>query len=155
MFLIALAAISKDGVIGLNGKTPWHYPEDLKRFKAETTGQTVIMGRKTFDSIGKPLPNRKNIVLSHTRVFAAVDWVNSLGDLFTKLAYVKSERAYVIGGAEIYRQLLPFCHKLSLTHVPDDVQGDAFFPEYKDKFVKTSGSHGSSGLYYETLRRCG
>ncbi|MFZ4621592.1 MAG: dihydrofolate reductase [Bacteroidota bacterium] len=130
MKIILLAAHNRTLVIGRNGATPWHLPEDLKRFKALTLGHTVLMGRKTFESIGKPLSGRRNIVLSHqpfsnegTEVFT------SFADAFSSCA--ESENVFVIGGGEIFRQALPLADELDLTIVDNREEGDTFFPEYE------------------------
>jgi dihydrofolate reductase len=131
--LKAIAAMSLNRVIGRAGQIPWHLPEDFKWFKKMTTGQVVLMGRKTFASLGKPLPNRVNIVVTRQ---GEVPGVTTLRDLaaFDESAYAPRE-VFVIGGAEIYAQLLNRCTDLYLSVVQREVEGDAFFPEFEDRFA--------------------
>lgn len=135
--------MAKNRVIGNQGKIPWHLPEDLKRFKQITMGHAIIMGRKTFESIGKPLPGRLNIVLSRTREFTTTDgkniftpvWENgataldahSLDDAIRKAG--DQNEVFVIGGAEIYRLALPLADKIYMTLIDQEFEGDTFFPE--------------------------
>ena len=129
MFSI-IAAISENNVIGKNNKLLWHLPEDLKRFKELTTGHTIIMGRKTFESIGKILPNRKHIVLTRDEKYHVndenVQIVNNIEDLEK---YVKTEEEnFIIGGAIIYRQLILKVEKMYITRIHKKFEGDAYFP---------------------------
>lgn len=129
--LAILAAVSANHVIGLNNSLPWHLPADLKHFKQLTTGHIVVMGRRTFDSIGKPLPDRINVVLSRQCDFdvpgiITVRSIQEVLDHFTN----DDRQIFVIGGAEIYRQTLPLCQRLYLTEIQQDFTGDTFFPEY-------------------------
>jgi dihydrofolate reductase len=130
-----LAATSR-GVIGRNGGMPWRLPSDMKRFRQVTMGKPVIMGRKTFDSIGKPLPGRTNIVVTRNPQFTheGVKTVGSLQaarDLCDSIAAIDGiEEAMIIGGAEIYRQALPLADRLYLTEVHAEVEGDTTFPEF-------------------------
>lgn len=128
MMVSIIAARTERGVIGKDNALPWHLPADLKRFKTITTGHTIIMGRKTFESIGRPLPNRRSIVVSRARRFHAegVDVVASL-DRALDLAR-EEEEVFVIGGAELFREALPRADRLYLTVVHADVEGDTFFP---------------------------
>ena len=123
---IIVAFDAKRG-IGINNTLPWRLPEDLARFKRITTGHAIIMGRKTFDSIGRPLPNRRNIVLTRNTQWkqAGVEVVNSLQQA---LELIGDQAAFVIGGADIYAQALPFCSQLLTTEIEQDVACDAFFP---------------------------
>jgi dihydrofolate reductase len=124
--------MSRNRAIGAEGKIPWHLPEDFKWFKQCTTGATVLMGRKTFESLGKPLPNRTNIVLSRGPAIPGVTCISSL-DQINSLA--SSGELWVIGGAEIYRQLLPQCSDLFLSVVDREIVGaDAFFPPFESEF---------------------
>lgn len=123
-----IVAMAQNRVIGKNNKMPWHISEDLRRFKRITTGHTVVMGRKTYASIGKPLPRRKNIVLTRDVHFSAtgVDVIHSIEAL--KEICSEQEEIFIIGGAEIYRQFLPLAEKIYLTLIKKDVEGDAYFP---------------------------
>lgn len=122
--------MSENRVIGNGNKIPWHLPEDFKWFKKTTTGHVIVMGRKTFESIGKPLPNRETIVLSRSQfAFPGVRTVESLD------AIKPDEReVFICGGAQIYEQALPLCSDLYLTRVKRLVEGDAFFPEFESRF---------------------
>jgi dihydrofolate reductase len=136
MRLAIIAAQSENRVIGRNNKLPWYLPEDLKYFKRVTLGKPIIMGRKTFESIGRPLPGRTNIIVTRntdwTHAGAGVRVVHSLQqaiELAESLALVNGfEESLVIGGAEIYALALPMADRLYLTQVHAEVQGDAYFP---------------------------
>lgn len=128
----AIAAMSLNRVIGAGNKIPWHLPEDFKWFKRMTTGNVVVMGRKTFESIGKPLPQRDTIVLSRGQFsHPGVQVVTSLDALPPLVA---GREVFIAGGAEIYRQALPLCSDLYLTLVQREVSGDAFFPPFEADF---------------------
>ena len=132
MRIALIAAVAANGVIGSDNRLPWHLPEDLREFKRITLGKPLIMGRKTFESIGRPLPGRTNIVLSRQPgwqregVVVASDLAVAL-DLARELA--GADEVMVIGGEQIYRQALPLAERLYLTLVDLDVAGDARFPE--------------------------
>lgn len=127
--IIALiVAHAKDGVIGLNGKMPWHIPEDLKHFKEVTMGHPVIMGRKTYESIGRLLPGRKNIIITHRhdyKVSGAIV-VNSLNEGIKEAGDVP--KIFVIGGAQIYQLALPYADEIWVTKIEAEIDGDTFFP---------------------------
>jgi dihydrofolate reductase len=127
----AIAAMSENRVIGSNNQIPWHLPEDFKFFKSTTMGHVLLMGRKTFESIGRPLPGRTTIVLSRSGF--THDGVQSIASL-DELTPPGDVTVFVCGGADVYRQLLPRCSDLYLTHVKKTVEGDAFFPPYEDLF---------------------
>ena len=126
----AIAAMSLNRVIGRDGKIPWHIPEDFQWFKRLTTGHVVLMGRKTFASLGKPLPNRTNVVLTRRGPIAGVTTLRDLAEL--SASHFAPREIFVIGGAEIYAQLLPRCTDLYLSVVQREVAGDAFFPVFED-----------------------
>ena len=128
MIISIVVAIAQNNGIGKNNQLLWHLPADLKHFKDITTGNTIIMGRKTYDSIGKPLPNRRNIVITRNTgaVIPGVEIVHNLTDAFALCA--GTAEVFVIGGAEIYNQALDYCHKIYLTVVKGDFEADAFFP---------------------------
>lgn len=136
MKLAIIVAAAKNGVIGNNNQLPWHLPQDLKYFKSVTLGKPVIMGRKTYESIGRPLPGRTNIVVTRSSDWQAdgVVVVNSLEQALSEAHRViessalPATEAMVIGGAEIYRSALPLVDRIYLTRVDVDVDGDAFFP---------------------------
>ena len=132
--LIAIVAMAHNRVIGRAGTIPWHISDELRWFKRATTGHTVLMGRKTWDSLGRPLPNRRNLVLTHGPEIEGVTAIRDLEN-FDPAAYAEpGTHVFVIGGAQIYAQLLPRCDELLLTLVPLDVEGDAFFPEFEPLF---------------------
>jgi len=124
--------MSLNRVIGAGNKIPWHLPEDFKWFKQLTTGNVVVMGRKTFESIGKPLPNRETIILSRSQfTYPGVRTVSALSQI--ELAH-ESREVFICGGAQVYAQALPLCSDLYLTLVKREVEGDAFFPAFEDRF---------------------
>ena len=128
--LHAIAAMSENRVIGAGGKIPWHLKDDFRWFKHKTMGGTLLMGRKTFESIGRPLPGRKTIVLTRGHIEnPAVEICSSAASLPEI-----SGLGWVGGGAEIYLQLLPKCERLYLTRVKREVHGDTFFPAFEDAF---------------------
>ncbi len=135
MIVSLIAAASENNVIGVHGVLPWKLPADLKRFKELTSGHPIIMGRKTYESIGRPLPNRRNIVVTHRKdlqiegydVVASMKEALRLASSFQLPA--SSSEIFVIGGGEIYRQALPLAHRIYLTRVHASIEGDTFFPE--------------------------
>jgi dihydrofolate reductase len=128
MRVYLVAAVAANGVIGANGKLPWHLPEDLKHFKALTLGHPVIMGRKTWESLGKPLPGRENIVVTRAPGYDAPG-ASVASSLESALAFCAGEPvAFVIGGGELYADALPLAQGLVLTEIQRDYAGDARFP---------------------------
>lgn len=129
--LSIIVAVAKNNVIGKDNKLLWHISEDLKRFKKLTIGHTIIMGRKTFDSLGRVLPNRKHVVLSHNPDFKVqdenVEIVHSIDDI--KKYIDSSEENFVIGGAMIYNLLMPYVTKLYITEIDKNFDGDSIFPK--------------------------
>ena len=124
--------MSLNRVIGAGDKIPWHLPEDFKWFKQLTTGHVLVMGRKTFESIGKPLPNRETIVLSRGAFsHPGVRVIHNLDELGPLAA---GRDVFIAGGAQVYAQALPLCSDLYLTLVKREVAGDAFFPSFEDRF---------------------
>ncbi|WP_332066255.1 dihydrofolate reductase [Bartonella sp. CB189] len=139
-----IAAVAKNGVIGCKGSMPWHLSTDLKRFKSLTVGKPIIMGRKTWDSIGRPLPDRLNIVITRNRKFTAEGAVicHSLSQACSvakKFAFKNGADAIcIIGGGEIFQQGLSIADKILFTEVLDFIEGDSFFPVFdKEKWVIT------------------
>ncbi len=132
--LSIIVAVAKNNVIGKDNKLIWHLPEDLKRFKRLTTGHTIIMGRKTFESLGKVLPNRKHVILSNDmKLNIADENVKILGDIKELQDYINSEEEnFIIGGATIYKLLLPKAQKLYITRINEEFDGDAYFPEISE-----------------------
>lgn len=128
----AIVAMSENGVIGKGNTMPWHIPEELKWFKKMTLDQVLLMGRKTYESIGRPLPRRETLVLS--RGNPAIEGVQVIQD-FKAITPSDDKTLWIAGGAEIYKLALPYCSDLYMTHVKMTVEGgDAFFPEYKNMF---------------------
>lgn len=132
MTLSLIAALANNRVIGKNGGMPWHIPEDLRYFKRVTLGKPIIMGRKTFDSIGRPLPGRDNIVVSRNPKLSVegARVTHSLQEALDFATDLPSEEVFVIGGAQLYAAVLPDADKLYLTYVDTDVEGDTFFPAF-------------------------
>ncbi|QJQ04539.1 dihydrofolate reductase [Undibacterium piscinae] len=128
---IIVATDIKNG-IGIQNKLPWHLPEDLAHFKRTTSGHAILMGRKTFESIGRPLPNRRNIVISRDPEWqhTGVETANSLA---AAQALLGDENAYIIGGAQIYQQALALADRLIVTEIDREFACDAFFPEIKQQ----------------------
>src|SRR5436309_11130036 len=132
----AIAAMSLNRVIGAGNKIPWHLPEDFKWFKKMTTGHVIVMGRKTYESIGKPLPNRTTIVLSRSPLnIPGVRTIADIGQLDSLRAEFQGREIFICGGAQVYEQALPLCSDLYLTLVKRHVEGDTFFPAFEDDFA--------------------
>jgi dihydrofolate reductase len=127
-----IAAMGKNRVIGKDNKLPWHISDDLKNFKKLTSGNVVVMGRKTFESIGKPLPNRVNIVISSS--MPETEGIIVCHDIPSALEKARSynKEIFIIGGATIYQQTIPWANRMYLSYVKGDYDGDAFFPEYDE-----------------------
>ena len=125
-----IAAIAENNALGKDNQLIWHLPADLKRFKKTTLNHAVIMGRKTFESLGKPLPNRTNILITRDKNYKAegCEVVNSLKDAL-EVALKVDENPFILGGAEIYNQAMPFTDKLDVTFVHHKFDADVFFPE--------------------------
>lgn len=128
----AIAAMSENRVIGNGNTIPWHLPEDFKWFKQTTTGHIIVMGRKTYESIGRLLPNRSTVIL--TRSELNVPGAVMLKDLADLKPAEDGRETFICGGAEIYGQMLPQCSDLYLTLVKRTVEGDAFFPPFEEEF---------------------
>jgi dihydrofolate reductase len=167
MKIALIVAVSQNHVIGRDNQLPWHLPEDLKYFKSVTMGKPILMGRKTFDSIGRPLPGRTNIVITRDSEWTA-QGVEAVTDIQAALAV--GERAcqaaaideiMVIGGAQIYQKFLPYADRLYLTKVEAKVEGDAFFPkidsahwqQVAEKMPETMDTHPYRFLIFD--RVCG
>ena len=128
----AIAAMAENRVIGNHNTIPWHLPEDFKWFKKTTMGQTLLMGRKTFDSIGRPLPGRQTIILSRNQLsIPNTQTVNTIESIESEAT---SDTIWIAGGAEIYQLMLPKCSDLYLTRVHQRPVGDTFFPEFENHF---------------------
>lgn len=157
MTLALIVAHDPNLVIGKDGTLPWHYSEDLKYFKRITMGHPILMGRGVFEELDeKPLTGRENIVLSRTRDYEHVPVFSSISEA---LDYLESkELVFVIGGGEIYRELLPEADKLFVTEIHETFEGDTFFPEYRDKIgtiwkeIKREDHQELSFVVYERLK---
>lgn len=132
--LTAIVAMAPGRVIGSGGRLPWHLPADLAFFKRTTSGHPIVMGRKTFDSIGKPLPRRRNIVLTRDPAWNAAG-VETIGAPHELLSLRGLEgQAYIIGGSEIYAAYLPLLDDLLVSHLAGNYPGDTFLPEFESQF---------------------
>ena len=129
MKIAIIVAVSANNVIGVSGRLPWHLPEDLKRFRELTMGKPIIMGRATFESIGRPLPGRENIVLTRDLEYVAEGCVIAQNTEVALAIAQGAREVMIIGGGEVYRQFLPTADKIYLTRVEVEVQGDTTFPE--------------------------
>lgn len=129
MLLSIIVAVSENGVIGLNNQLIWRLPDDLKRFKKLTLGHPMIMGRKTFESIGKPLPGRQSIIITRDKNFSfeGTIVVHSLDDAIVEAKKTGTDEAFVIGGGDIYNQVQKVSDKLYITEVHTETEGDTFF----------------------------
>ncbi len=148
MILSLIAAVSENNVIGREGKLPWHLPDDLQYFRTVTEGKPVIMGRKTFESIGRVLPGRKNIVITKSRVLPArrslgeggslesrdLFIVHSLQEAIDLAAKEKPDEAFIIGGGEIFKAAIKQAQRIYLTLVHTEIDGDVFFPDVSSIF---------------------
>lgn len=133
MKIAMIAAMAKNRVIGLDNDMPWHLPDDLKFFKATTTGKPVVMGRKTFESIGsKPLPNRPNYVISRQADFVAAGATvyTSVDEALQELS--EHEEIIIMGGGQLYNMMLPRADRLYLTQIDADINGDTYFPDWTE-----------------------
>ncbi len=127
-----VACMASNRVIGKDNELIWRLPEDLKHFKKVTSGNSIVMGRKTYESIGRPLPNRANYIITrdkHYKVEGCIT-LNSIDEVFE----LDEENLFIIGGSEIYKIFLPYTDKIHLTEIEDEFEGDAFFPEF-DKTI--------------------
>ncbi|MBU8968780.1 type 3 dihydrofolate reductase [Bacillus altitudinis] len=127
-----IVATGKDRVIGKDNQMPWHLPADLAYFKKVTSGHSIVMGRKTFESIGRALPNRRNIVLTTSSSFQAegCEVFHSIDDILT-IAKTEEE-LLIIGGSKLYEEMMPYADRLYITHIHHSFEGDRFFPYYDE-----------------------
>lgn len=132
--LSLIVAMDKNRVIGFNNDMPWHLPNDLRYFKEKTTGHTIIMGRKTFDSLGRVLPNRKHLVLTRSeRQFPeGVEVVHDIDDVLQYVNNNTDEEIFVIGGGQLFKMMLPHVDKMYITEIDEEFAGDVYFPSFKD-----------------------
>jgi dihydrofolate reductase len=168
----ALVAMAMNRVIGCNNALPWHLPPDLKRFKSLTMGHPIIMGRKTYESIGRPLPGRISIIVTRQLDYQvpgtivvdsltqALHVADDKAQEYVNAASMADGEAFVIGGAEIFRHALPFCDRIYITEIQADFEGDVLFPEFNlGEWIETSrercrwdgGENSSGGLDYHFI----
>ncbi|MDP6987562.1 MAG: dihydrofolate reductase [Phycisphaerales bacterium] len=151
--IVLVAAVSDNGIIGRDGDMPWHLPDDLRRFKELTMGHPIVMGRRTWNSIGRPLPGRLNIVITRDASFAADGAViaHTTSDVFAAAASAKT--VMVIGGGEIYRLFLGEADRIELTRVHINAEGDTSFPELGDGWSCVQSVSHSPDMTFETWKR--
>jgi dihydrofolate reductase len=157
--LTAVLARAANGAIGLEGGLPWQIPADLKHFKALTMGKPMIMGRKTFESLGRVLPGRRHIVLTRARGWRA-DGAEVAHDVDEALDLVENSTATVIGGAEVFRLMLPYTNRIELTEIHADIPGDTFVPplgsEWREIARADHPAEGTTPAFsFVTLERAG
>jgi dihydrofolate reductase len=152
--LAVIAAIGRNRVIGHHGALPWHIPQDLKRFKQLTTGHAVLMGRRTFESLGKPLARRRNVVVT-SRTIPGVETYHSVNAALQALA--GEEKVFVIGGTRLFAQFLHEADELYFTFVHRDAEGDTFFPNYEEvihhRFTESHREEHGDFTFVDYLRR--
>ena len=153
--LALIVAVARGGVIGRDGALPWHLPEDLEHFKKTTRGHTIIMGRRTHESIGRALSGRRNIVVTRSApaAFPGCETAQSLREAIA-MARRTDECPFVIGGASLYEQALPLATELHLTTIDRDVEGDTYFPMELAEFDESECREGETpGVVFRLLRR--
>ena len=158
MIRTVIAAVAANGVIGQGGTMPWDCPADMKHFMSTTMGHPCIVGRKTYESFRRrPLPGRLNIVLTKQPDYATADGVIVVGSYDEAVRHceqIGAARMFVCGGAQIYRITLPQADEMILTHLPDHVSGDSFFPEWDPAdWEETDSRAGEDGVHWKTYRR--
>lgn len=148
-----VAAMARNRVIGAGGRMPWHLPEDLKRFKKLTMGAPLIMGRKTHDSIGGPLPGRRNIVVTRRpgAIFRGCEVAHSLDEALALAG--DAPEVFVIGGAELYRAALPRAERLYLTRIDAEYPGDTVFPEFDPADWRETAREPGAGFAFVAYER--
>lgn len=167
MRIIIIAAMTKDRVIGKDGGVPWHEPEDLRHFKRTTTGHAVIMGRKTFESIGRALPDRRNIIITSNPAYrlpesstadsqSSIVTVGSLDEALELCRRRNEEKAFIVGGGQIYGQAMGIADEMILTHIDgDDISGDTYFPTWNDDDWSRVSETRTGAIRIVTLHRAG
>ncbi|HEX8974227.1 MAG TPA: dihydrofolate reductase [Patescibacteria group bacterium] len=145
-----ICAIARNRAIGKNNQLLWHIPEDFKHFKETTSGHVIVMGQKTYESIGKPLPNRTTIVLTNDPAFQVegVIVAHTFEEVFAKAKEIEKEEIFICGGGSVYAQTIGMADKLYLTVVEKDFDADTFFPEYGE-FTKVVSERKSSDENFE------
>lgn len=149
-----ICALGKNNAIGRNNKLLWHIPDDLRNFKKITSGNVIVMGRKTYESIGNPLPNRTNIIITRDKKFKADGCLikHSLDEVLQEAKIYKDKEIFIIGGGQIYEQALPHTEKLYLTIVDDEPEADTFFPDYSQfKNIISEENYEQKGIKYKFI----
>lgn len=153
--IIFIAAVANNNVMGCNGDMPWSYPEDMKRFRDVTLNHPIIMGRKTWDSLRiKPLPGRKNIVISRNPGFE-YPGVEVYPDIKTPIYKYRDEDIYIIGGSQIFNDYMIFADYLDITHINKDYDGDVFFPDIDPNIWESVHQEENGDLMFTIYRRIG
>ena len=144
-----IVARSKYNVIGKNGEIPWNIKGEQKQFKELTTGNVVVMGRKSFEEIGHPLPDRRNIIVSKSKKYIGENLI-TVNSLQEALNVSKNENVFISGGYGLFKEVLPFVDKMYITEIDIEIEdGDVFFPEFDEtKFIKTIGETGGNDIKY-------
>ncbi|MBQ5674812.1 MAG: dihydrofolate reductase, partial [Lachnospiraceae bacterium] len=144
-----IVARSKNNVIGKNGEIPWNIKGEQKQFKELTTGNVVVMGRKSFEEIGHPLPDRRNIIVSKSKKYIGENLI-TVNSLQEALNVSKNENVFISGGYGLFKEVLPFVDKMYITEIDIEIEdGDVFFPEFDEtKFIKTIGETGGNDIKY-------
>jgi len=153
--LALIAAVSDNGVIGRDGSLPWHIPEDLAFFKRSTMGHAILMGRRTYESVGRPLPGRRNIVISRRPglVIPGCDVAGSVGEAIAMARAGGDDEPRIVGGAGIYAEALPLATRLILTEVHQVVEGDTYFPAFDRSEWQEVERVEAQGVSFTTLAR--
>ena len=152
MTIILIAAVGANHVIGREGEMPWHLPEDLAHFKATTMGHTLVMGRKTYDSIGRALPGRRTVVMTSQIGWHApsIEVAHSLAEA---LALAGPTEVFIVGGGQVYREAMPFADQLMLTEVDQSPEGDAVFPTIDPEHWRETVRQAHGGFAFVTYER--
>ena len=157
MKTILIAALSENRVIGRDNAIPWHYPADLRHFRRVTRGHAVVAGRKTYETFQtRPLPQRRNFVLTRNPAYAVAEGVvvcASLAEALQRARSIGSAKLFVLGGAQVYEQALPLADEMILTHLPIKVEGDAYFPEWDESEWEAVERRCEDELVFATYRR--
>ncbi len=148
MTVSIIAAMTQTGVIGKNGKLPWHIPADLQWFRRHTLHHPVVMGRKTFESIGRTLPQRENIILTRQKGYKAAGAIvlHSFEEVLSHAEGMRISEIFIIGGREIFEKAIPVAHRLYLTVIRQDFDGDVYFPSYPHEQFEIIFSEEHEGL---------
>lgn len=149
-----IACLGRNNAIGRDNKLLWHLPDDLRNFKKITSGNIIVMGRKTYQSIGRPLPNRTNIIITRDKKYKAEGCIvkHSFDEVLNEAKQYGDKEIFIIGGGQIYEQALPHTDKLYLTIVDDEPEADTFFPDYSDfKNIIKKEKHSQNNINYKFL----